>query len=160
MSFGLFSFFKKVCAASTKLCLLLWVIETIVKRSSKKTFSSKKLCTNTKIPNSSLIFFVADLSAFWTTGKMSRKRKLDGDSPDVPSIAESWSRTEQYTVKGRHQWTIDNFLHRAQFTEVGDSLCSPIFGVPVEVIGSPKPSELLFQLEVFPNGKITNWIPV
>ena len=84
---------------------------------------------------------------------MSRKRKLDGDSPDVPSIAESWSRTEQYTVKGRHQWTIDNFLHRAQFTEVGDSLCSPIFGVPVEVIGSPKPSELLFQLEVFPNGE-------
>ena len=83
---------------------------------------------------------------------MSRKRKLDGDSPDVPSIAESWSRTEQYTVKGRHQWTIDNFLHRAQFTEVGDSLCSPIFGVPVDVVGAPKPSELLFQLEVFPNG--------
>ena len=58
-----------------------------------------------------------------------------------------------YTVKGRHQWTIDNFLHRAQFTEVGDSLCSPVFAVPVDVIGSPKPQELLFQLEVFPNGK-------
>ena len=68
-------------------------------------------------------------------------------------ILESWSRTEQYTVKGRHQWTIDNFLHRAQFTEVGDSLCSPIFGVPVDVIGSPKPQELMFQLEVFPNGE-------
>lgn len=85
---------------------------------------------------------------------MSRKRKLDGDSPDVqPSVSESWSRTELYTVKGRHQWTIDGFLHRAQFTEVGDSLCSPIFGVPVEAIGSPKPTELLFQLEVFPNGE-------
>lgn len=59
---------------------------------------------------------------------------------------ESWSRTEQYTVKGRHQWTIDNFLHRAQFTEVGDSLCSPIFGVPVDVVGSPKPQELMFQV--------------
>ena len=88
--------------------------------------------------------------------KMSRKRRNgDGDAGDgslIP-VSESWSRTEQYTVKGRHQWTIDNFLHRAQFTEVGDSLCSPIFGVPVEVIGSPKPQELLFQLEVFPNGE-------
>ena len=87
---------------------------------------------------------------------MSRKRKNDGDlsaTLDMPPIAESWSRTEQYTVKGRHQWTIDNFLHRAQFTEVGDSLCSPIFGVPVDVaFGSAKPQELLFQLEVFPNG--------
>lgn len=84
------------------------------------------------------------------TGK---KRKHDGDNGDAPPIAESWSRTEQYTVKGRHQWTIDNFLHRAQFTEVGDSLCSPVFGVPVEVVGSPKPQELMFQLEVFPNGE-------
>jgi len=81
------------------------------------------------------------------------KRKHEGDAPDGPPTSESWSRTEQYTVKGRHQWTIDNFLHRAQFTEVGDSLCSPIFGVPVDVVGSPKPQELMFQLEVFPNGE-------
>ena len=85
--------------------------------------------------------------------KMHRKRKHE-DTSDMPSVAESWSRTEQYTVKGRHQWTIDNFLHRAQFTEVGDSLCSPIFGVPVDVFGTAKPQELLFQLEVFPNGKL------
>jgi len=83
---------------------------------------------------------------------MHRKRKHE-DTSDMPSVAESWSRTEQYTVKGRHQWTIDNFLHRAQFTEVGDSLCSPIFGVPVDVFGTAKPQELLFQLEVFPNGE-------
>lgn len=89
-----------------------------------------------------------------------RKRKHEGENgpQEVVNVAESWSRTEQYTVKGRHQWTIDNFLHRAQFTEVGDSLCSPIFGVPVDTANSSlsnanKPQELLFQLEVFPNGK-------
>ena len=72
-------------------------------------------------------------------------------------LAESWSRTEQYTVKGRHQWTIDNFLHRAQFTEVGDSLCSPIFRIPVDEFRSNKPQELQFQLEVFPNGELYFW---
>ena len=84
---------------------------------------------------------------------MSRKRKHE-DPVDVLPIAESWSRTEQYTVKGRHQWTIDNFLHRAQFTEVGDSLCSPIFRIPVDEFRSNKPQELQFQLEVFPNGML------
>jgi len=83
---------------------------------------------------------------------MSRKRKHE-DPVDVMPVAESWSRTEQYTVKGRHQWTIDNFLHRAQFTEVGDSLCSPIFRIPVDEFRSNKPQELQFQLEVFPNGE-------
>ena len=81
---------------------------------------------------------------------MSRKRKHE-DPVDVMPVAESWSRTEQYTVKGRHQWTIDNFLHRAQFTEVGDSLCSPIFRIPVDEFRSNKPQELQFQLEVFPD---------
>ena len=84
---------------------------------------------------------------------MSRKRKHE-DPVDVMPVAESWSRTEQYTVKGRHQWTIDNFLHRAQFTEVGDSLCSPIFRIPVDEFRSNKPQELQFQLEVFPNGML------
>ncbi len=82
---------------------------------------------------------------------MSRKRKSDVDSAEPP-VAETWSRTEQYKVKGRHQWTIDDFLRRANCTEVGDSLCSPIFGVPVET-QQGKTQELMFQLEVFPNGE-------
>ena len=55
-------------------------------------------------------------------------------------------------VKGRHRWTIDNFLRRASCTEVGDSLCSPVFSVPVEAyVGEVQ--DLAFQLEVFPNGE-------
>ena len=75
------------------------------------------------------------------TGQMSRaerKRKFEPDpgplnqNGDNEPIAESWSKTEQYKVKGRHRWTIDNFVRRASCTEVGDSLCSPVFYVPVE----------------------------
>jgi len=85
----------------------------------------------------------------------SKKRKLDtegsGSDKDEP-VSESWSKTEQYKVKGRHRWTIDNFLRRASCTEVGDSLCSPVFSVQVE--GPNKESQdLPFQLEVFPNGE-------
>lgn len=81
---------------------------------------------------------------------MSRKRKAE---LEPEAIAESWSRTEQYKVRGRHQWTIDDFLRRASCTEVGDSLCSPVFSVPVvETLGG-KRQDLTFQLEVFPNGE-------
>ena len=55
-------------------------------------------------------------------------------------------------VKGRHRWTIDNFLRRASCTEVGDSLCSPVFSVPVEAFAG-EVQDLAFQLEVFPNGE-------
>ena len=75
---------------------------------------------------------------------MSRKRKLD---PDSDEVCESWSRTEQYKVKGRHLWTIDDFMRRAQATEVGDSLCSPVFSVEVEVYEGTN-TDLTFQLEV------------
>jgi len=89
---------------------------------------------------------------------MSRKRKLEidispvnGNSDNEP-IAESWSKTEQYKVKGRHRWTIDNFVRRASCTEVGDSLCSPVFYIPI-LAYSGEVQNLAFQLEVFPNGE-------
>lgn len=85
----------------------------------------------------------------------SRKRKLDVDvssGSDYEPVSESWSKTEQYKVKGRHRWTIDNFLRRASCTEVGDSLCSPVFSVPVEAFAG-EVQDLAFQLEVFPNGE-------
>jgi len=84
-----------------------------------------------------------------------RKRKLDVDASsgsDYEPVSESWSKTEQYKVKGRHRWTIDNFLRRASCTEVGDSLCSPVFSVPVEAFAG-EVQDLAFQLEVFPNGE-------
>ncbi len=109
-------------------------------------------------------------------------------------IFESWSRTFQvrrsdqiqplsccstseflsfqYSVRGRHKWTIDDFTRRATSTEVGDSITSPIFAVEVkenhEILVRQsafltRPSECLnenesfqvlnFQLEVFPNGE-------
>ena len=80
---------------------------------------------------------------------MSRKRKI---GTDTEYICESWSRTEQYKVKGRHKWTIDDFLRRAHSTEVGDSLCSPVFSVTVEGFDG-EIQNLTFQLEVFPNGE-------
>ncbi len=80
---------------------------------------------------------------------MSRKRKC---GPDTEVVCESWSRTEQYKVKGRHLWTIDDFMRRAASTEVGDSLCSPVFSVEVEGFDGDK-QNLPFQLEVFPNGE-------
>ena len=85
----------------------------------------------------------------------SKKRKLDVDATsgsDNEPVSESWSKTEQYKVKGRHRWTIDNFLRRASCTEVGDSLCSPVFSVPVEAFAG-EVQDLAFQLEVFPNGE-------
>lgn len=80
---------------------------------------------------------------------MSRKRKL---TPDSENICESWSKTEQYKVRGRHMWTIDDFMRRAGSTEVGDSLCSPVFSVTVEGTDG-EAQNLTFQLEVFPNGE-------
>eukprot|EP00095_Tigriopus_kingsejongensis_P006020 snap_masked-scaffold671_size114370-processed-gene-0.10 protein:Tk06020 transcript:snap_masked-scaffold671_size114370-processed-gene-0.10-mRNA-1 annotation:"protein roadkill isoform x4" len=80
---------------------------------------------------------------------MSRKRKAGCESEIV---CESWSRTEQYKVKGRHMWTIDDFMRRASSTEVGDSLCSPVFSVAVEGFDG-EIQNLTFQLEVFPNGE-------
>ncbi len=80
---------------------------------------------------------------------MSRKRK---SGPDTEYVCESWSRTEQYKVKGRHLWTIDDFMRRAASTEVGDSLCSPVFSVAVEGFDG-ETQDLTFQLEVFPNGE-------
>ncbi len=80
---------------------------------------------------------------------MSRKRK---SGPDTEYVCESWSRTEQYKVKGRHLWTIDDFMRRAASTEVGDSLCSPVFAVAVEGFDG-ETQNLPFQLEVFPNGE-------
>ncbi len=80
---------------------------------------------------------------------MSRKRKV---LPTSDMVCESWSRTEQYKVKGRHLWTIDDFMRRAASTEVGDSLCSPVFSVPVEGYDG-EIQNLTFQLEVFPNGE-------
>ena len=80
---------------------------------------------------------------------MSRKRKC---LPDTETVCESWSKTEQYKVKGRHLWTIDDFMRRASSTEVGDSLCSPVFAVQVEGFDG-EPQNLTFQLEVFPNGE-------
>lgn len=80
---------------------------------------------------------------------MSRKRKTGND---VEVVCESWSRTEQYKVKGRHLWTIDDFMRRASSTEVGDSLCSPVFSVTVDGFDG-EVQNLTFQLEVFPNGE-------
>ena len=40
---------------------------------------------------------------------------------------------------------------------MGDSLCSPIFRIPVDEFRSNKPQELQFQLEVFPNGELYFW---
>lgn len=76
----------------------------------------------------------------------------DPAGSDSEHVAESWSKTEQYKVRGRHRWSIDNFLRRASCTEVGDSLCSPVFVVPVEAYGGDV-QDLAFQLEVFPNGE-------
>jgi speckle-type POZ protein len=70
----------------------------------------------------------------------------------MDAVCESWSRTEQCKVRGRHQWTIDDFVRRAAGTEVGDSLCSPVFEVTVESDQGEQQS-LTFQLEVFPNGE-------
>ena len=50
-------------------------------------------------------------------------------------------------VKGRHLWTIDDFMRRAASTEVGDSLCSPVFAVAVEGFDG-ETQNLTFQLEV------------
>lgn len=49
-------------------------------------------------------------------------------------------------------WTIDDFMRRASSTEVGDSLCSPVFSVAVEGFDG-ETQNLTFQLEVFPNGE-------
>jgi len=91
---------------------------------------------------------------------MSRKRKLEPDANGEGAsggdtnepIAESWSKTEQYKVKGRHRWTIDNFVRRASCTEVGDSICSTVFYIPIKAY-SGEVQNLAFQLEVFPNGE-------
>jgi len=93
---------------------------------------------------------------------MSRKRKLEPDANGADGaggsgdtnepIAESWSKTEQYKVKGRHRWTIDNFVRRASCTEVGDSICSTVFYIPIKAY-SGEVQNLAFQLEVFPNGE-------
>ena len=72
---------------------------------------------------------------------MSRKRK---SCPEPEVVCESWSKTEQYKVKGRHLWTIDDFMRRAQSTEVGESLCSPVFTVTVEGFDN-EPTGLTFQ---------------
>ena len=72
---------------------------------------------------------------------MSRKRK---SCPEPDVVCESWSKTEQYKVKGRHLWTIDDFMRRAQSTEVGESLCSPVFTVTVEGFDN-EPTGLTFQ---------------
>merc|ERR1719195_2349690 len=93
-------------------------------------------------------------------GEMSRKRKLEPDANGEGAsggdtnepIAESWSKTEQYKVKGRHRWTIDNFVRRASCTEVGDSICSTVFYIPIKAY-SGEVQNLAFQLEVFPNGE-------
>ena len=77
----------------------------------------------------------------------SRKRKSDASEP----ISESWSRTEHYKVRGRHKWTINDFLRRAACAEVGDSLRSPVFSVPAEAYGGA--AQDFNQLEVFPNGE-------
>ena len=74
--------------------------------------------------------------------KMSRKRK---SCPEPEVVCESWSKTEQYKVKGRHLWTIDDFMRRAQSTEVGESLCSPVFTVTVEGFDN-EPTGLTFQV--------------
>ena len=73
---------------------------------------------------------------------MSRKRK---SCPEPEVVCESWSKTEQYKVKGRHLWTIDDFMRRASSTEVGESLCSPVFTVTVEGFDN-EPTGLTFQV--------------
>lgn len=92
-------------------------------------------------PSYSSIFGILPLSL---SPVMSRKRK---SCPEPESVCESWSKTEQYKVKGRHLWTIDDFMRRAQSTEVGDSLCSPVFAVTVEGFDG-ETQNLTFQLEV------------
>ena len=76
---------------------------------------------------------------------MSRKRK---SCPEPEVVCESWSKTEQYKVKGRHLWTIDDFMRRASSTEVGESLCSPVFTVTVEGFDN-EPTGLTFQVRPF-----------
>ena len=126
-----------------------------------RKISSWKKCLKTNVNMKEMLQMVLQLPVWWYIFTNFSLKSV-WNNFIIINFEESWSRTEQYTVKGRHQWTIDNFLHRAQFTEVGDSLCSPIFGVPVDVVGSPKPQELMFQVwkyyqEKMPRPKLVNW---
>ena len=73
---------------------------------------------------------------------MSRERK---SCPEPEVVCESWSKTEQYKVKGRHLWTIDDFMRRASSTEVGELFCSPVFTVTVEGFDN-EPTGLTFEV--------------
>eukprot|EP00096_Caligus_rogercresseyi_P005752 TRINITY_DN21755_c0_g1_i1.p1 TRINITY_DN21755_c0_g1~~TRINITY_DN21755_c0_g1_i1.p1 ORF type:complete len:403 (-),score=125.20 TRINITY_DN21755_c0_g1_i1:181-1389(-) len=103
-------------------------------------------------------------------GEQSSSANSHSGSSSFPSesshVVESWSQTEQYKLRGRHYWTIVDFMRRAASTEVGNSLCSPVFSIPIAEDGEASPqnppktspdsgdgSSLTFQLEVFPNGE-------
>lgn len=66
-------------------------------------------------------------------------------------IFESWTRIEDSTVRGRHVFTIDDFINKASRLEHGDVILSDLFSVPVTATDG-KSQEVKLQMEVYPNG--------